>query len=111
MVVVDYNNAGALVDQLFDARHALAGSSDHPPTTTRVVVRSEQAAYHAQWRAACSTTTACIDGDRNNDDALDDADDHDHPYVASGTAALTTPAGSWLVHRDDVATRARLCPW
>jgi hypothetical protein len=98
VVVIDDNHADALIDQLSDARHALAGTLELTPATTRIVVRAEQAAYRAQWRA-CTTAN-------DHDDASDA-----HPYTAHhhhGTVALTTPAGSWLVHRDDLAVRAHL---
>jgi hypothetical protein len=74
-------------------------------------VRAEQAAYRAQWRAVVAAGSI-DDGDaydHNNYhyDHEDDAADT-HPYTALGTVALTTPAGSWLVHRDDLAARVRL---
>ncbi len=107
----DAEEAEALIDQLFNARHACAGTLSLTSTFTRVVVRSEQAAYRAQWLLVCgdhdrrrprSSGGGVDDSDSDSDS---DEDAHHHPYAASGTVALTTPAGSWLVHCDELSRR------
>jgi hypothetical protein len=106
VVVTDAKEAEALIDQLFSARHACAGTLSLTSTTTRVVVRSEQAAYRAQWLLVCGDhdrrrpRSSSSSGDHDSDD-----EDDPHPYAASGTVALTTPAGSWLVHCDELSRR------
>jgi hypothetical protein len=84
-------NAPAVVGvaaQLVNALHMCAGTMELTPTTTRIVPPSEQAAYRVLWRAVC--------GGRDDDSPTA------HPYGAAPTVALTTRAGSWLVHRGDL---------
>jgi hypothetical protein len=85
--------ARLMAAQLVNALGACADTADLTATTTRFVVGSEQqAAYLAQWRAACGGRDFCFGAGA-------------HPYdgtAMEGVAALTTPAGSRLVHRDDL---------
>jgi hypothetical protein len=77
--------AVAVAASVVDAQHVCAGTMELTSTTTRIVPLSGQAAYRILWRAMC--------GGR---------DSPAHPYAAAPTVALTTPAGSWLVHACDL---------
>ena len=74
--------------RLADALHMCHCTMDLTATTTRVVPRSEQAAYRAQWRA----------DNGGRDFGTHPYDDAAYSSIVTVAALTTTPAGSWLVH-------------